>query len=78
MLAELELVDVLSVAATFTVIEQATEMLSAVPFADEDIAALQQFPSEVRLQMLGRLIELSEYLRQALIDLDGRVLQLRH
>lgn len=69
--------DVLSVGATFTIIEQAGEQLGEVHFADEEIKALQAFPSDLRLELTLRLAEVADLIREALMDLEGRIMQLR-
>lgn len=69
--------DLLSVGATFTLIEHAGELLKDVEWADEEIAVIQQLPLEVRLQLSTRLTEVADMIREHLYELDGRILQLR-
>lgn len=71
-----QITDVLSVGATFTVIEQASENLDLVRFADEEIAVVLGFPLQTRAQVTLRLSAVADQIRDALLELDGRLLQL--
>lgn len=73
--AERDLI-LLSIGTTFALIEQAIVTWDDVPFDDEEIEALLTLPEEVRMKTAARLIELAEHAREALRDLDGRILQL--
>lgn len=71
------LTDVLSVGATFTVIEDAIHELDDCRFADEEIAVLQGFPDELRIALTAQLAQLVDALDDARHELAGRVMQLR-
>lgn len=70
------LLNVLSMGGTFTLIEDAVQNLESVQFDDDEIEALLSLPEEIRLRCIARLVELVDLGREALRDLDGRLLQL--
>lgn len=71
-----QLADLLSFSAVFTVIEDATQNLSDVEFSDDEVGSFDLMPEDFRLRCVARLLELAEMMRDALRDLDGRILQL--
>lgn len=77
LITEEGITDVLSVGATVTVIEEAAGNLDDCRFADEEIAVIRRFPDDLRAKLTYRLAELAEMARDAVQELEGRVLQLR-
>lgn len=71
-----DVVNLMSFAATFTLMEDAIQNLIDVPFDDVEIATLDKLEPAHRMRLTARLAELSDEMREALRELDGRVLQL--
>lgn len=66
----------LSIGTTFAVQEQAMVDFASCPWTDEEIAVLHTLPAVIRMETAARLIELSDLVREAIRQLDGRILQL--
>lgn len=71
-----DVVNLMSLAATFTVTEDAIQNLESVPFDDVEIDALALLDEDHRMRLIARLVEIAETLREVSRELDGRVLQL--
>lgn len=72
-----DITNVLSVGATFTVIESAINELDDCRLADEEVALILGFPEELRVGLTSRLHQLAGMLQDALLDLKANVLVLR-
>jgi hypothetical protein len=73
---EEQIIDLLSLSATFTIVEDAVQNLAQMTFDDEEIAVFDVLPETLRMKITLRLVDLAEQLREILRELDGRVLQL--
>lgn len=71
-----QLADLLAFGAEFTLIEDAVQNLELITLGDDEVAAFLLMPATFRMKMTARLVELAEVMREALRELDGRVLQL--
>lgn len=71
-----DVVNLMSLAATFTVHEDAIQNLESAPFDDVELDALALLDEDHRMRLVARLVEIAEVLREASRELDGRVLQL--
>lgn len=71
-----QLADLLAFAAEFSLIEDAVQNLELITLGDDEVAAFLLMPATFRMRMTARLVELAEVMREALRELDGRVLQL--
>lgn len=67
-----------SLGGTFSLIEDAIQNLAEMELEDDEVDALLCMPTDWRIGVTGRLIELTESLRESLRELDGRVFQLTH
>lgn len=75
-MADQRTLDLMSLAASYTIIEDAIQNLDSVTLADEEIAALLALEPDHKMRLIARLVELDDVLREESRALSGRVLQL--
>lgn len=73
----LDLVDVMSFAGSYALIEAASHQLGDGRFDDDEIAAACSLPEQERDRLAQGLVEVADRIRRELEHLDFRVIQLR-
>lgn len=72
----LDLIDVMSFAASYALVEAAAAQLTAMRFEDAEIAAACAMPSPERERIAKAFIETADRIREELRHLDFRATQL--
>lgn len=75
-ITEGQAIQIAGAGGAITLMEDAIQNLEAMRLDEDDLAAIRCMPTDWRIRVTGRLIELAESLRESLLELDGAVLGL--